>query len=128
MRETDEILDSGYAYVKKLLATFEDVAEVMYQGEERTIWTVLIEFTEGIQWLFQMGTLLEEEWQGAKGIVVLKDSLKELERLLPVMEGMMQEKDYVALGDFFHYDMVDVFVRVHDGLGSLIESKDEGNV
>lgn len=97
-----ETLIDAAAYIKRLLEAIDDIVDKFLSGREDLALTDYVNFTEGIQWLFNV-IQLTKDYVAELGLTIISD-----EKFVSILNEMIEafeNRDYVLVGDLLNYEI-----------------------
>ena len=116
-------MQSAIEYLGRAQPEVEKLGAAFYQGPNEDTWNQFSQLLEGLQWLLEVGTVLEsfrpEQQTSAQWGAEFKEKIK-------LLSEAMANSDHVLLGDLLQYEISPLFSSLDEEFRKILST--EGNI
>ncbi len=118
-----ETMQSAIEYLERAQPEVEKIGNDFHQGPTEETWNKFSQLLEGLQWLLEVGTVIEsfrpEQQTGARWGAEFKGKIE-------LVHTAMENLDHVLLGDLLYYEISPLFSSLHGEIRKILSA--EGNI
>ncbi|WP_303866862.1 hypothetical protein [Acetobacterium wieringae] len=122
----NDILISSNEYIQNAKKALKHLSEEFYQAPESKSWTDLADFFEGIQWILETISRIDQISNLETIISNYKiwneyvQNIKGLNEIVRELDDAMKNNDHVLIGDLLQYEVLPIFEGAEHKLGLLM--------
>lgn len=114
-----QVLHSVYEYVNRAVPEIQLLTDQMYKGLSTEVWGKFGQLLEGLQWLSQTATFIQDH----NGSHEFEPSLLSFQKELEGFEEALDQEDNVLLGDIMQYEIIPRFEEIEGSLCEIINKE-----
>lgn len=118
-----DLLLSTEEYIKQALPEVQLLVEELYQGDSKHTWTKFEQLIEGLQWIAQMISTIDQGTYQPSGWDQYMELHKNFQLIIVEMEEALQNKDTLLLGDIIQYEIIPGLKTLKNQVALTIDSE-----
>ncbi|SEU14208.1 hypothetical protein [Paenibacillus sp. NFR01] len=115
---------SAVQYVERATPEVEVLINQIIQGSSAQGWETFAELAEGLEWMLQFLSLMENNQSAAADSSVFTPLRTELEAVLGSLQEAMNNEDIVLIADVLKYELIPYFSSFQKQINPLIDNED----